>query len=149
MNEYIKILKEEVNNFIYESYYSDIEKIENEWGLELIDSKDIDDYKLFLVYNPEQSQYQIGMTSKERPFSTPTAQEKIEMEFPLKNIKKNLMEMRKVINYWLNKYSSEISIGSHNQEKTIKYKNILKHMGFTVSEIFNVFNYFWVFELKK
>lgn len=143
------IIKKEINNFIYENYYSDVEKIKKDWGMKLIDSKDVGDYKIFLAYYPGDSEYQIGMTSKERAFATPDSQEKIEMEFPLKNIKKNLMEMKKIILYWLEKYSSEIAIGSYNQEKTTKYRNILKHMGFTVSDIFNILNEYWVFELKK
>lgn len=148
-------VNEELNNLVYDNYYSDLEKIQKEWGMKLVDTKEVGDYKLFLAYFPENMEYQIGMAFKELPFSTPKAQEKIKMELPLKNIKKVLMEMKTVIIDWLEKHSSEITIGSHNEKKVFKYRRILKNMNLTVSDVFNATpffnspNEFWIFELKK
>ena len=142
------VIKEEVKNFIYENYHSDIEKMERDWGLELIDSKVIDGYRIFLIHYPQYSLHQIGLTSRDQGFSTPPSQEKIELEFPPKNIKKILTEMKKIIIYWLEKYSNKITIGSYHKEKTIKYRNILNYMGFNLGEIFYL-NNSWLFELKK
>ena len=68
-----RLLKENLDEFLLESFDDEINKLKQH-GYELIDVKDIENYKIFLVYLPDANFYEIGLTSNDSDFTTTDSQ---------------------------------------------------------------------------
>jgi hypothetical protein len=128
-----KLYDNKINNkIISEDFQSEI-KLLNQYGYELIDKKEINNYILFLVYKPNEGLYEIGITSNNRSFTTQQSQQKIPATGEGKEFS-TARGFKITISNWLNKYSP-IYVGSLNKNKTSKYHSILSRLGFNVGEI--------------
>ena len=128
------IISETIANkrFLNEDFNSEINKLKK-FGYVLIEKREVNNYILFLVKEPEEGAYEIGITSNNKDFTTQSSQQKIRgggdgKEFSIAK------GFRLVISDWLNKYNP-IYVGSLNKNKTNKYHNIISRLGFNVGQI--------------
>jgi hypothetical protein len=129
-------LRSVVRSVIREDFNKEIEMLSS-IGYNLVDKETVGQYALFLIHHPDAMMYQIGITSNNRSFTTTLSQEKTKKATLLNNEYSVANKFKSVIGEWLNDYSP-LYVGSLNKNKTIKYHNILRGLGFNVGEITHV-----------
>lgn len=123
---------------------SDVSRLST-FGEEIIEEINEGPYTLILTRNKHYGTYQVGLTSDEQEFTTPSSQQKKSTDKSMSIILKVWMNLSKKIKEWSERYGKLI-VGSFNRERTEKYRRILSNFGFKVGELISKSegNYFFL-----
>lgn len=108
-----------------------------QYGAEIVEWYQTDDYELFLVDDPTMEDitgynYQIGMQRRGMDFTD--FEQLMGKAIPDDVSIQDLREVEKKVREWVKKYE-EVGAGSSNKEKAKKYKRIFEYLGFDVEVI--------------
>lgn len=128
---------------------SDVDRLDT-YGEEVIEQFDQGPYTLLLTRNKHYGTYQVGLTSDEQEFTTPSSQEKKSTDKSMGVILRVWMDISKKLKGWNERYGKLI-VGSYNKERTEKYRRILKTFGFQVGDLISQSggNYFFINNMGK
>lgn len=138
-----KFLFEEVKKIvrkivINEDYEADLRRAES-LGFQLVEEKNIDEYKLFLVdISSLMPGYQIGLTSLDQAFFEPQSQTKTKSIASGKGQLSIVRRMKEIVSEWSTNYQP-LYAGTYNQQRAYRYKSILEKLGFNIGEIRNMY----------
>lgn len=119
----------------------DLERI-NQNGEDLVEEVEIGPFILILTRNKETGNYQVGLTTSNKEFTTIDSQQDVETEKSQTDIIQSWKKITNKIKEWVDKFSL-LFVGSFNHNKVKKYHKILSRFGLNTSGISSVTQGSW------